>query len=289
MNKILLPLDFSKVSLRVIHQAAFLAQHFHSEIILLHVVAPLSYPADVLPGGNNELAGLDLHAEIVKQAQKELDQSLRPEPAGIVVKRLLLRGDPAREISQTARDQNVDLIVMSTHGHGLFYRFLIGSVAAKVLHESVCHVWTVPHLEETATREFAIRNVLCAVDLSPHSPGTVARAAQMAAEFGARLTLVHITGGVEMYGPGGSRVIPELKEEFVGYAAKEIAKLQQEAGTTAEVIIDSGDVQNLLNRAAKQTQADLLVIGHMPSGGHLGANGSGYAIIRESHIPVLSV
>ena len=45
----------------------------------------------------------------------------------------------------------------------------------------------------------------------------------------------------------------------------------------------------MLNRAAEQTKADILVIGHMPSGGHLGANGSGYAIIRESHVPVLSV
>ena len=45
----------------------------------------------------------------------------------------------------------------------------------------------------------------------------------------------------------------------------------------------------LLNRAAEQAKADVLVIGHMPSGGHLGDNGNGYAIIRESHIPVLSV
>ncbi len=48
-------------------------------------------------------------------------------------------------------------------------------------------------------------------------------------------------------------------------------------------------VPELLNRTAEKTAADVLVIGHLPSGGHLGANGSGYAIIRESHIPVLSV
>jgi nucleotide-binding universal stress UspA family protein len=272
----------------VVYQAAYLARHFHSEIILLHVVPPLSYPTGVLESGD-ELTGRDLHAEIVKRAQKELDQALRPEPDGIVVKRLLLRGDPAREIAQTARDEKVDLIVMSTHGHGMLYRFLLGSVAAKVLHNSDCPVWTTPHVEETPAREFAIHNILCAVDLSPHSRNTVSRAAQMAADFGARLALVHITAGVEMYGPGGSHVVPELKEELVGYAAKEMAKLQQDVGTKAEVIIDSGDVHKLLNRAAEQTKGDLLVIGHMPSGGHLGANGSGYAIIRESHIPVLSV
>ncbi len=288
MNKILLPVDFSNASLRAVQQASFLARHFHSEILLLHVVTPLTYPGGVLESGH-EITARDLHAEIVMRAQKDLDQSLRPELDGIAVRRLLLRGDAAREITQTARDEKVDLIVMSTHGHGALYRFLLGSVAAKVLHDSPCPVWTVTQMEEAPAREFTIHNVLCAVDLSHHSRNTVSRAAQMAAEFGARLTLVHITAGVKMYGPGGSHVLPEWKKELVGYATKEIAKIQEDVGTQADVIIDSGDVHELLNRAAEQAKSDLLVIGHMPSGGHLGANGSGYAIIREAHVPVLSV
>jgi nucleotide-binding universal stress UspA family protein len=288
MNKILLPVDFPNSELRVVHQAAFLARHFHSEIMLVHVVTPLSYPAGVLESGH-EITARDLHAGIIKQAQKDLDQSLRQELDGIAVKRWLLKGNPAREIVQAARDEKVDLIVMSTHGHGVFYRFLLGSVAAKVLHDSDCPVWTDTQREEAPMREFAIRSVLCAVDLSPHSRNTVSRAAQMTAEFGARLTLVHITAGVEMYGPGGSYVDPVWKETIVGFAAKEIAKIQEDVGTKAEVIIDSGDAHELLNRAAEEAKADLLIIGHMPSGGHLGENGSGYGIIRESHIPVLSV
>ncbi|MGB7436405.1 MAG: universal stress protein [Candidatus Acidiferrum sp.] len=111
----------------------------------------------------------------------------------------------------------------------------------------------------------------------------------MAAAVDATLTLVHITAGVEIYGPGGSHVDSVWKERIFGFAATEMADLQQDVRTKAEVMIDSGNVPEMLNRAAEQTKADILVIGHMPSGGHLGANGSGYAIIRESHIPVLSV
>ena len=288
MNKLLLPVDLPNIQLRVVHQAAFLARHFHSEIILLHVVTPLSYPAGVLESGH-ELMARDLQAEVIKRAQTDLDQSLQSELDAIAVKRLLLKGDPARAITQTARDQNVDMIVMSTHGRGAFYRFLLGSVAAKVLHDSDCPVWTDTQPEEAPKREFTIRNVLCAVDLSHHSRNTVSRAAQLAAEFGARLTLVHVTASVEIYGPGGSHVLPEWKEALVGYAATEIAKLQQDVGTKAKVIIDSGDVHALLNRAAEQAKSDLLVIGHSPVRGHLGDNGNGYGIIRESHIPVLSV
>jgi nucleotide-binding universal stress UspA family protein len=202
---------------------------------------------------------------------------------------MLLRGDPAHEIVKTARDLNVDLIVMSTHGHGVFYRFLLGSVTAKVLHESHCPVWTGAHLEEAPPGEFSIRHVLCSVDLSTRSRHTASLAAELAAAADATLTLVHITDSVEVYGPGGPRVDPAWKEMIVGFAAKEIAKLQQEVGTKAEVIIDSGNVPELLNRAAERTKADLLVVGHSPGRSHLGDNGEGYGVIRESHIPVLSV
>ncbi len=288
MNKILLPIELPHAEPRVVQQAAFLARHFHSEILLLHVVTPLSYPAGVLKSGH-EIRAKDLHAEIIKRAQNDLDESLRSELDGITVRRLLLKGDPAREIVQTARNEKVDLIVISTHGHGVLYRFLLGSVAAKVLHDSDCPVWTGAHLEEPPAREFAIRKILCAVDLTPHSRNTVSRAAQIAAEFGAELALVHITAGVESYGPGGSHVVPEWKEALQGYASKEIARLQQDVGTKVQVIIDSGDVHKLLNQAAEQVKANLLIIGHMLPGGHLGDNGSGYTIIRESHIPVLTI
>jgi nucleotide-binding universal stress UspA family protein len=287
-QRILVPVVFADTSRTVARQAAWLARRFHAEIVLLHVVTPLGYPAGVLESGH-EITARDLQAHIVQEAQKDLEEALLPELDGIAVTRLLLRGDPAHEIVKTARDQNADLIVMSTRGHGAFYRLLLGSVTAKVLHESHCPVWTGTHLEEAPEREFSIRNVLCSVDLSGRSRHTVSLAAEMAAAVEATLSLVHITPGVEIYGPGGPHVDPAWKEMIVGFAAKEIAKLQQEVGTTAEVIIDSGNVPELLNRAAERTEADVLVVGHSPGRSHLGDNGEGYGIIRESHVPVLSV
>jgi nucleotide-binding universal stress UspA family protein len=288
MKRILLPIHFPYIAQRVVHQAVFLARHFAAEILLLHVVTPLSYPYGILEGGHN-LTERDLHAQFIVRAQRDLDHATLPELDGIGVKRLLLRGEPAHEINRIAREEKVNLIAMSTHGRSVLYRFLLGSVAAKVLHDTDCPVLTDTHLEEVREYSFAIRNVLCAIDLSGHSRHTISRAAQIAAEFDARLTLVHITSAVEGYGPGGSHVIPELKEALVSYATAEIERLQQESHTTAEVIIDSGDVHKMLNRTAERAKGDLLVIGHLPPGGHLGANGGGYSIIRDSHIPVLSV
>lgn len=286
INRILLPVDFQDTSKRVVHQATVLARHFNSEIVMLHVVTPLSYSAGMLEGRHVPANLADLLKELLRLAQRNLDEALKPELNGLTVKRMLVEGDPARTIVRTARDQKVDLIAMPTHGYGAFRRFLLGSVTSKVLHDSECPIWTGAHLEEGSAREFAIRNIVCAIDLSAHSPKTVQWAAQLAAEFGARLTLAHITAGGDVYGPDGFDFGPARREELIRSAAEQIAKLQQEMGTKAEVFIESGDVLKLLDQAAEQNEADVLIIGRPPQGR---LRATGYGIIRESHIPVLSV
>jgi nucleotide-binding universal stress UspA family protein len=168
-----------------------------------------------------------------------------------------------------------------------FYQFLMGSVTAKVLHETECPVWTGAHVQESPVQELAIRNVLCAVEFGPRADLTVSWGAQMAAEFGARLTLANVTASVEFWGPGGGYVNQKWKEELVGNASEQMAKLQQDSGIKADVFIGSGDVPKVLSQAAKETKADLLVTGCYPYGGHLRTHG--YGIICAVPIPVLSV
>jgi nucleotide-binding universal stress UspA family protein len=316
IQKILLPVDFPNTSLRVVHQAATLARHFHSKIVMLHVASAQSHAAGV-PEDASELGGWDMLAEIVKEAEKNQDQSLAADLEGLAIERRLIKGDPARAIVQTAQMERADLIMMPSHGH-TFNQFLLGSVTAKVLHGSECPVWTGAHVEEPEgpptsnnplfmyagvairdkqlmpgngpeppVQEFAIHNVLCAVDLGPRSEDAVSWAAQMAAEFGAHLTLTHVTASVERWGPGGSYVDQRWKEALVGDASQRIATLQQEMGINAQVFIGSGDVPKVLKQAAKQTKADLLVTGCYPYGGNLRVHG--YAIICAVPIPVLSV
>lgn len=291
IRKILFPVTFTDAhadnSRHLFNQAAWLALRFHSEIILLHVVPPLSYPAGWLEGGH-QITARDLHSGVIQRAQSELDQLKLPEFEGIAVTRMLLRGDPAREIVETAQNLNIDLILMATRGEG-FYPFLLGSVTAKVLHETQCPVWTGAHLEEPRVEEFSIRRVLCSVELNPHSRHTISLAAQFAAAADAALTLVHVTDGVESYGPGGVFVDSKWKSQVVGFATEAIDKLQRDMGTDFEVIIDSGNVPKALNRAAEQTKADVMVLGHVPGRSHLGDNGSGYGLIRQSRVPVLCV
>jgi nucleotide-binding universal stress UspA family protein len=285
IQRILLPVDFPNASLRVIHQAATLAHHFHSEIVLLHVIRLQSHAAGV-PEDGPEIAGRDMLAEIIKEAENSQDRTLRPELEGLAIRRVLAKGDPAQAIAQTAQLEKADLIMMPSHG-STFNRFLLGSVTAKVLHGTECPVWTGAHVEEKGTPEFAVRSVLCAVDLSSRSGEVLSWAAQIAAEFSARLTLTHVTASAEFWGPGGSYVDQKWKRALVSDASQRIAKLQQDMGTRADALIGSGDVPKVLSQAAKQTKADLLVAECYPYSGNLRIHG--YAIICAVPIPVLSV
>jgi nucleotide-binding universal stress UspA family protein len=287
IQTILVAMATAGTSRRLMREAAELARRFHAEIILLHVVTTLDYPAGLFEPGD-EITARDWQAQVVQTSHDDLNRVHELELDGLTVTRLLLRGDPAEEIVKTAGERNVGLIMMSG----------VGLVTRKVLRECDCPVWTGAYqeprpeagMEDAPAKDFYVHRVLCSLDLAnAHSRFILTTAAAWAATLGAVLTLVHITTSVEKWGPGGSLVDKPWRDELFGIATGEIASLQQEVGTNAEVIIDSGEVADLLSLAAIRTRADLLIIGHLHGRSHLGNNDNGYRVMRESSIPVLSV
>ena len=272
LNKILVPLDFSQRSPGVARYAISLARHLHSGIILLHVRHTAHYEFAALEGG---LAAGEFYAAWSAQLQKELETFLADEFHELPVERVMLEGDPARKIVDYAHEEKIDLIVMPTHGYGPFRRFILGSVTAKILHDADCPVWTGVHLEEAPSVEATpIRNVVCAVDLGLQSLAALDWANKMAGSFNAKLILAH------------AAPFPEA----VGAAREDIDKLQQSAGTQAEVFIESGDAPVVVRGITEGCHGDLLVIGRSSATGVFGRlRTNAYTIIRESPCPVVSV
>jgi nucleotide-binding universal stress UspA family protein len=285
VKTILLPVDFPNTSLGVIHQAATLARHFHSELVLLHVASARSYAAGV-PQSLSNMGDWDLLAAITQEAEKKQDDSLKSQLEGLAIRCVLLTGDPDRAIVRTSQAEKANLIMMPSYGF-TFDQFLQGSLQESIVNGSECPVWTGAHVEVSPAPEFAVRNVLCAVDFGARSRAAASFAAQIAAEFSAGLTLIHVTPLLEVWGPGGSYVNPKRKKELVDAASEHLANLQREMGIKAETFVGSGDRPKVLGQAAGQTKADLLVIACYPYGGNLRING--YGVITAVPIPVVSV
>jgi nucleotide-binding universal stress UspA family protein len=138
LDRILVPTDFSDHARQAIRYACELARRFECELHLLNVVQPLT--TNVSYGG--PIPDVLLHPE--QPAQAELDKLSEPGLEQISkVERTVRTGPPFLEIVRYARERDIDLIVMGTHGRTGLVHALIGSVAEKVVRKSPCPVLTV--------------------------------------------------------------------------------------------------------------------------------------------------
>lgn len=139
-KKILCAVDFSKGSERAIAKAEELAKAFAGEIELLHayqipVLAMPDAPVTVSP---SFVADLTDHAQ---QALAKQEQALKAH--GLAVTTKLIQGNPADTIVARAEEISAYLIVIGTHGRSGFRRFLLGSIAERVVRMATVPVLTV--------------------------------------------------------------------------------------------------------------------------------------------------
>ena len=284
LTRILIPIDFSQRCFGATSYAIPLAEHFNSEIDLLHVLPP--YEGSMELGAESVTVGEMMAARKAK-AQEHLDNFLNAALHHLRVKRTLLDGDPTSRIVEWALRERSDLIMMATHGYGPFRRLLLGSVTAKVLHDTNCPVWTGVHVEQGPPVAWsALGRIACAVDLSPSSEAALDWAALLAREFKAALSLIHVVP--RLSSPGEDYYSREYHQKVAESANSRIAEFQNRLGTSAAVLLEAGEVPAAVCAAAAREHTDLLVIGRgLINASRLPTNA--YAIIRKSPCPVVSV
>jgi len=137
-KRMLVPLDGSELAEVVFAYAKELAGRLDLDIILLHVSRPEE--GELLP---MHRAYIERAAEIVRRQSEEVQQRTGIKPGGKAVEARgeLAVGHPAEEILRYADVNNIDLILMATHGRSGVRRWALGSVADKVLRASNIPVW----------------------------------------------------------------------------------------------------------------------------------------------------
>jgi nucleotide-binding universal stress UspA family protein len=141
IRKILFPTDLSPASNAALRHAAALARGNDASLLILHVEEPpLAY------GGGEMFYSV---GEINTDALQAMLDKVVPHDPAVRVERRLVIGDPASEIPRIAKEENVDLIVMGTHGRTGLLRLLMGSVAELVVRRAHCAVLTVRQPEST--------------------------------------------------------------------------------------------------------------------------------------------
>jgi nucleotide-binding universal stress UspA family protein len=154
-HKILVALDKSSASRRVLDEAIVLARSTNAAVMLLHVFSSIEdgYPSPMLPGVDGVYYGLhEQVVEIYTEQWQQLEQqelawlkTLATEAinAGVSTEFTQNVGDPGRTICQIAQTWSADLIMLGRQGRSGLTEFFLGSVSNYVLHHAPCSVLTV--------------------------------------------------------------------------------------------------------------------------------------------------
>ena len=148
LRRILVPTDFSKSSANALTYAAAFAEKFGAEILLLHVVQDLALfiPEAVLVAPPPAPPVEQFAAAARTALERVITDLQRP---GLAIRPEVVEGTPYEEIVRFARERDVDLIVIGSHGRSGLAHILLGGVTDKVVRRAPCPVLTVrPHEHE---------------------------------------------------------------------------------------------------------------------------------------------
>lgn len=282
-HKILCPTDFSPGSERAVALAARVAADYEAELVLAHIffVPPISYGGEfVFPPSMVE--------SMMKGQQHGLDEAMAAAKAGGAtrVTSKLVAGTPWAEITALLEHEGFDLCVIGTHGRTGISRFVLGSVAEKVVRHAPCSVLTVH--SDGATHPF--RHALVPVDFSARSAYAFDVAKEVVARDG-RVTLLHV---IELPVPFGASVPAEFALDLDRRASDALEKEAVREPTFRRPMVDTrsrvgNPGSQILHQLGDDATIDLVVMG---SEGRTGVKraliGSvAEKVVRHARVPVL--
>jgi nucleotide-binding universal stress UspA family protein len=298
IENILFATDFSPASEVALPYVTALSLRYGSMVHVVHVL-----PEPLIVGlGAPDPAVMGAIYEGVHSTAQEKIQQLGNRLRRYAHQNYLRHGKVAEEIADLIDSQNIDLLVLGTHGRTGLGRLLMGSVAEEIFRIAPVPVLTVGprvrsfvdgvpgrHEGELPPRQMNFCHVLYATDLSPATEHAGSYAVSLAREFCSHLTLLHV---IEDYGEQFRRH-PKLIDEAL---AKLRDRLPEEDGFRCmpELLARYGSPAEVILETAEESGADLIVIGVRPpasrlmSTTHVGGS-TAHRVVVGANCPVLTV
>jgi nucleotide-binding universal stress UspA family protein len=141
IKKILFATDFSEGSSHALLYAVDIAKHYGARLYFVHVI----YDVAKTTGWYVPHVSIDeMYKDMEKSASAELEKTFIDEMRGFKdIERTVLKGTPYEELAKFAENNNVDLIVIGTHGRKGIDRMIFGSTAEQVIRNAPCPVLSV--------------------------------------------------------------------------------------------------------------------------------------------------
>jgi nucleotide-binding universal stress UspA family protein len=275
VNRILIPTDFSETGLLAIEHGAFMARLFKAELHLLHVLEVNEYTYDI-PEPVLKLTNLKPIQEIAEKKMNEVSESISKE-YGVKTITLCSTGRISTEVVNYSTENNIDLIIMGTHGASGFEEYFMGSNAHKVVNRVSCPVITV----QTHAKKLGFMDVVLPIDSSIHSRQKVNYTIELCRLYNSRIHIVGLLDTHEDNEEGKLNIMLDGVEEAIKKAGL----------TSTRKVVEGTNLAVMAMDYSNQVNADLLVIMTDHESTLTGMFMGPFAkqIVNHSKIPVMSI
>jgi nucleotide-binding universal stress UspA family protein len=282
IKKVLFATDFSLSSNAALPFAMAMAQQCDAKLYAAHIqssdsylfATPESWPALVNGAQQQQI-------DVVR-----LEEHLRESPHKVMSP----VGDISDVLFRLVRDNEIDLLVLGTHGRSGVTKLLMGSVAEKIFRLASCPVLTVgPHASREQKSVPGFHRILFATDFGDESLAAASYAVALAREHQAHLYFLHVLGQ-----PGTTTIDRESNANFVIRRMRDLVPPGSDLWLRANYSVAFGRPEEQILRFADEHGADLILLGMRPPQGamntltHL-AHSKSQQIVARATCPVFTV
>lgn len=198
---VLCPVDFSDFSASAYEYALTLAEYYKAHLVTLHAIELSKYPYADYVGATGDFA--DLSRALCEGGKVKLREFVKKHyREGVEPQLVVDQGNASDLILSFTQTHNIELIVMGTHGRRGFDRLVLGSTTDRVIRKASCPVLVVSNPAHNVMTtgpdgKHRLSRIVYCTDLSINSERVLRYAVSLAAQYGAELTILHVSPGAQ--------------------------------------------------------------------------------------------
>ncbi|HKQ87359.1 MAG TPA: universal stress protein [Candidatus Acidoferrales bacterium] len=284
LKNILFLTDFSETANRAGEYAGALAKTYGAKLFALHVQPPVVNPMTPPASWYN----LEEVAETQQAANRK---ELGAEFQGLNPRIFIKEGDLWAHVAAIVERENIDLIVMGTHGRSGMRRFFLGSIAEAMFRNAECLVLTVgPHATGQKQVPVEFTRIVFATDFSDAANTAAPYAMSLAQEHQAQVTLLHVVAETKAGELVQAHEVAASDEKLL----RNLVPPEADQWCVPEFLIERGDAAEKILDVAARRKADLIVLGVRKEKGFPGASthlpvAIAHEVVSKAQCPVLTV
>ena len=257
LKSILCPVDFSDFSAAAYQYALSLAGYYKAKIVALHIVELWKYPFADYAAQEADYAKFS--RALCEGGEVQLQRFVKQYSAGGLQPELVVRqGNAPRCILSVAEKENMEVIVMGTHGRRGFDRLVLGSTTDRVIRKAACPVLVASDCSHNSLNagpdgRHRLSRILYCTDFSNNSAQARSYAISVAAEYGAELVLLHVVESPS--DPARTEEIAERTQEL-----DKLVSETERKNLNLRSVVRFGKAYEEIVRYAIEAQANLIVM-----------------------------